>query len=1653
MKKFLLLIAAVLTTISAMAIGDNSGSTKANAIEFNWEDGNVHENGTKWYRVLLDPLYEEENPSLTLYMTNPSRDNSVDVSMVATVAGETENKSYSIAPHQNKSWTANASALVRMKQKEIYLTLTSNGKVMLSAKVFESSDLDETCKDAKTLSWTTDQAQTKGYAAWWKVDLADFKTTTKKDARLCITNTGSGELTLILGQSYDCPSSGLTNRTLTVAAGATLYDTIPGSTLKSLASDELYLSLENNQPLKFRIEQIDQPATPVISGSATQIYVTDDFVISAGSHLYCIEVAEMDSSKKYEPEFTYRNEGTDPANVVVKEAYENPAYSAVTNRYDIAAGEEEIVVYKKNLLNDIADSVEYVYLLVNTDLPIHFSGRWKHVREGKACKTNIDFDWENGHTQAARTTQWYAIDVTDAKADLKDIIVYVRNDGSANAKVKASVAFSCPYIDLQEITRTITPGSTTQKKVTYSTYAMMSDTVWAGVETNQPIKIWVDTVPTTVTEPDEACLTAKEFNWEDGERQNALDTVWYKIGMNSVRNLKQFPTVYVHNLGSAQATVYGELSLECPDSIENEKRSITIAANGTYSKEISRNMFENIKADTVYLRVVATQEVSFEIRLTEEAEGASCASAIRFNWVSGNDQAADANLWYAVDMKEAMNSNKDVEVKLVNKSNEACKGTAWMAYTCPFESHQDANFSLTAKQTKTKTLPHSMFETLEDSVLYVRVIGNTALHFEARLVDPAPFDTIDCSTLSFIDLEWNKMYTQTADTAWYLLSGDVLKSLDTLTTTPQIYVHNLSGASNAIKAEVAYHCPVTSTMMSKSNTFSAGQELTKLIERGTIEQVIKKDSVLVRLVGAGEFEFKAELVNPNTGNDRMHAVKLNIGESYEQEANTTMWYKIDTKEWKADDSLHGKSLHISTKNKGGNAEIKIAAYEDVSETDLLEDHGKRTIPAGKSVSQNIPAYAVYALNDFELYLKVTTNQPVTFSTSTSDYAAAAADPAQADAKLAVPNVDYTIPSGTSWFAICAPYIRNNYKLTDASNVEFLNPNGSDAKVTVLATFQDELTYKVPERTRTIGAGKSYTKTFKELVDKGIKKIGLNYSVEGTDDAYLDELLRKFLTSDSVTAYVRVTTDQPLNIRVNAEQTTGESCANSMPFDWEHGNVNPAGQKTWYVVELDSAKVPEGKDLRLHVENWEETSTTDAKAILYFDCDSSSIKTIDYTLDPAQDLWKDIDRDLLVSVGSANMLIDYTSSNTTRIWVEIIDEKPRDSVVLHDTVPLCNGAEYIDPYTHVTITVDSTDQTTIFWRDSFEFRNDTAMAMWDSIVYTHVVVLQDPQMYLIDSIADQPVIKRGEVIDYTAADTWLQTQLENERTDSIKIADTILWEYSLNGTDFEPIPLTPLSTEAVVLRYLIVTECEDTVTSELFYNTVRDTLDTVVCNYFTWHNELPLLPANDSTYKETTLDSITYPLTNGCDSIAFLNLTVNNPLVDTLEAVAKYGNRLLMINLNAIKESTSWNLPDSIDDGYVTWYRVEASGDVEAGKGYYITNNGEPMVGEYYAVISIPGSDGSCGNLGYTNHLVCEAPAGAPALMPSLAQPGENIRIVNLDPAQETIIRIYSTEGLIQSIYTVRGEKNFTIKAAADHGFYLVELSNDSMKSTLRYIVK
>jgi hypothetical protein len=199
--------------------------------------------------------------------------------------------------------------------------------------------------------------------------------------------------------------------------------------------------------------------------------------------------------------------------------------------------------------------------------------------------------------------------------------------------------------------------------------------------------------------------------------------------------------------------------------------------------------------------------------------------------------------------------------------------------------------------------------------------------------------------------------------------------------------------------------------------------------------------------------------------------------------------------------------------------------------------------------------------------------------------------------------------------------------------------------------------------------------------------------------------------------------------------------------------------------------------------------------------------------------------------------------------------------------------------------------------------------------------------------------------------------------------------------------------------------------------------------------------------------------HGCDSVVSITVTINVPYETTLSLVHKFGDRLIMIDRTEINAIPGWYL-DSLDiehPEYVTWYEIDPAGNERVcGTGYYYNlASGEPLPSgyTYYAVVNIPGTAVSCGAQGTTVQYTIPTHAAAPALVPTLARPGENIRVINLDPETETTVRIYTAEGVLMSTYTVQGESTYTITAARENGFYLVELINDSMKSTLRYIVK
>ena len=1805
MKKLFFLTLASMMAVFAMA---GNGSSKAEAIEFNWDEGVTHYGGpgtqALWYRVDLSPLKEEENPSLTLYVTNPSRDESVKASMSAVIMGNHETKDYTILPHQYKTYTENASLLIRM-QDVIYLTLKADGIVKLSAKVFESTDLDETCKDARILRWNTETTQTAGYAAWWRLDILPIKDADNKDAKITITNKGTKELTLKAGQSLDCPSSGLTKRTFTLAAGETMYDTIPQSMTKSVQPSDIYFSIENDQPISMKVELIDQPAkieeNAIIKETDpyTDLHVETDAIdhMPQGTTLYRFSVAEMRDTAKYEPEFTYRNVGTTPAKVVVKMAFEVPAYGTNNTEYEIAPGEEEIVVYKKNFLEGLED-VPYIYLLTTVEGDVQFTSRFKHIREGKACKTNIDFNWETGHVQEARTTQWYAVYTKDAREAGKNLIVHVLNQGAEAAKVKASFAFNCPTKgDEQEMTRTIAAnGKELTHTISWTSYSMMKDTVWFGIETSQDIKFWLTTEDAETHAPDTGCVDAPIFPWDGFEYTQPNDTVWYTVPMDTLRKTTEFPIFYIYNRGNEKVTIQAEMAIDCPNELPREKRTLTIPAGGVYKADsIKRSTFNGIQQEVVYLRIIANQPFALEMLMREKPAGSACDAALPFNWEIGNDQKAGDDLWYEIDLKKGgvYASNKDVKISVTNKENTNCSLSGWLSYNCSGEENPiSRTATLKANEIRSAIKENSWFKAqATDSMLYVRVKGTTALHLQAELVDPAPFDPIEEDQIVFIPLKWEQTYTQEQDTAWYYVSKEQLNILAETMYVPQATITNLAGADTKVRVDYAFHLPITQTMLNKSWTIKNGGNVSETMAPMNRDQYIKNDSVLIRVIANGKIEINTTLINPYDGGECKDAIRLGYGDQVEQEAYTIRWYRINIAKIKQAKDLHGKSVTVNTKNLGtGSATIKVGLFDSCDGDNLFEqyaDRAKRTVSAGKTATRSFPAYVVYGLADNDIYVRVETNQPLSFSTSLSDYAPAEPDPNQQKAKLVVPGVDYYIPAdSTVWYRACIPSLFRNYELMENSRATFENLSADQpAKIKGTACFQDTLTYAIPVRERSVAAGRSVIKTWRELAEKAFNKAtGKTIDLSDQKLSVVDSMIRHFIDTTSHNAVqVRLRTSQPLHFRLDGfMQTKGDAINNPMLFDWEHGNVNPMNQLNWYLVDLQEGieRLPEGKELRLHVTNW---SNAEAKATATVHLDVNTPKeqqrTINYTLKANEDAWRNIDRKLLI--GDSNPLIEFTSEADVHIWAEVVDARERGKVNADTTLVACDGDELTNPYTGIKWTVDFEDPTTTYKYDSIPFINDTVAAEWDSICTVTVVERKDVSLLAVP--AEKIVVKKGEVLNMSEATNWLLDEFEKQHNqdDTVKVATKIIWEWSINeaNTEFEPIPTTPLTYEGIVLRYRVVTECqEDTITlQDPIYNTVYVTDDSTNCRPIVWNNKtytaedckggpvtadpvkigttihgcdsIMTLTINvtgpvksEDTLKIQKLCSYTWTIiekgqtkeigkytTTGkyeyttetadgqCDSIIYLDLTiltaqkkdttVNDrckeyewpvtgitynksdkytatvktadgecdslyytldlqllaPNYYELEAVSKYNNRLLMINRFEINNTTGWAL-DSLG-AYSTagtapeikWYRADDTEETNktlVGTGYYISSN-EPLVGVYWAEIEVPTTKGGCGmEYGYTKKIVC-LPSNnpAPALMPSLVRPGEEIRIVNLDPETETFVRIYTTEGMLQSSYTVRGEDSFTIKAAAEHGFYLVELSGEGIKSTLRYIVK
>jgi hypothetical protein len=185
---------------------------------------------------------------------------------------------------------------------------------------------------------------------------------------------------------------------------------------------------------------------------------------------------------------------------------------------------------------------------------------------------------------------------------------------------------------------------------------------------------------------------------------------------------------------------------------------------------------------------------------------------------------------------------------------------------------------------------------------------------------------------------------------------------------------------------------------------------------------------------------------------------------------------------------------------------------------------------------------------------------------------------------------------------------------------------------------------------------------------------------------------------------------------------------------------------------------------------------------------------------------------------------------------------------------------------------------------------------------------------------------------------------------------------------------------------------------------------------------------------------------------------NDADMNDLEAVSKYGNRIMLLDLNYIHNTLGWNIKPE----HVTWYQVVGQKDIYGLEGddkplghgfYYNEEDASPLVGEYYALIVFEGDADHCAAVARTKSLICDEQDAQVQLVPTVANPNEALKLKNLDVNMINSIYVYSSTGELIATYTAQKVSEFIFNAEHMSGIYLVDVVTENNKVTLRYIVK
>lgn len=720
-----------------------------------------------WYRIKVADLQEgKQLPELTLRnnSTTPARIRA-DVALRNPYTS-TLQRSITLGAGEVlvKEMPRNFIQQIPQNQPYIWVRVRTNNDITFSARLRNRTE-GNACKSARVFSWTTGATQNKDTYTWYAVPIEGAKLAGNKDILLHVENLENRSSEVVANVAFACPCEGTTDLNRTLAPLATATRRIERTLFTNLTTDTLFVGLTSTTNIHLSAELVE--AVPNPNDCVLDQAVPFDMNLGADQAgatkvWYQIELLSLLEHPDTVPVVTITNKTNNRATVEGELAFACPSENAAFKTIHLNGLESVSKEITRDMLESVnLDSVEYLYIGVSTDQDIRIQATLQKQNEGKSCVNAINFDWVNGNDQAAATTVWYKVGLTELKnTPALGAIVGIQNTDGTAGRVSGNFYFNCGEEPFKQYSTSLGASKNGEATIEHATVlSLKPDTIYIELTTDQAVHLYANTFTGTAIQPLDACQNAIDMVYNQDIDQAAGDQ-WYAVDMDYIQKFTSGDAKLTVTNGFGENTMRAQVAYECPVTQVMQDRELVLESNQVYTATASRTLLDNIAPAKVYVLVSTERDMTFRIDLLDR-RGETCSSPILFDWDNGNTHPADQTLWYNVVLDTLKNNpSKDLQLNVQNLVPNAISAAAEIYFDCNEEPVASFNYNFEADELKYKVIDRNFMEQAGWPLLLIKLTTTAGdAHLSAELVDAVParrdtatIDTIVCRGSQFLTI-------------------------------------------------------------------------------------------------------------------------------------------------------------------------------------------------------------------------------------------------------------------------------------------------------------------------------------------------------------------------------------------------------------------------------------------------------------------------------------------------------------------------------------------------------------------------------------------------------------------------------------------------------------------------------------------------------------------------------------------------------------------------------------------------------------------------------------------------------------------------------------------------------------------------------------